>query len=132
MAADGLQMGSVRRALPIVLAFVAGAACSWWIIRPAASTVGRVTTVREERLSASDTARADVAAAITRAAGIPPDAATLPKPAPGAGQKRALRRAIDELERNPPVIDGGETDEETRAAVATGVRAALLGEGEQP
>lgn len=130
--AGGLQVARMRRVLPIALAFVVGAACSWWIVRPSATTVGRGTTVRDERASAADAARADVAAAIARAAGVPPDAATLPKPAPGAGQKRALRRAIDELERNPPVIDGGETDEETRAAVATGVRAALLGEGEQP
>lgn len=129
-----LAVGDVPRILSIVLAFAVGAAFSWWVMRPPAPAASRSAAVaRDHGAGPTAAERAVVGAVVDGAVGIPPAAATAPRPVPGAGQRRALRRAIEGLERNPPAVAGNEIiDEEARAAVGVGLRAALAGEGEQP
>jgi len=64
-----------------------------------------------------------------RAPGLPPVQATSPDPPPNnnpkPAQRRALARALDELERHPPEIEAAPVDTAASAAVGQGLRAAL-------
>lgn len=139
IATRGHQLAfvAVTRFLPALAFFLAGAAFSWWVSHPAA-----VVTASRELPSAHerDWDRAIVVDLTDHVAeppvGIPPNTATVPKSHPGAGQKRALTRAVDALTKSPPSIDNeadneAPADEDVRAAVGAALRAAILDQTKQ-
>lgn len=114
----------VLRFAPIVLAFALGALASWWIVRPGPG--GQPVSAASATSEVAESARVDVVAEIEATIGVPPDTATLPSSHPSAGQKRALARALAELERNPPApVDAIERDPEAANRFADAFSAAL-------
>ena len=127
----------VPRLFQALALFLAGAAFSWWVSRPAA-----VVTATREPASTQDSDReravvVDLTDHVDEPPiGIPPESATVPKSHPGAGQKRALARALDAFTKSPPPIDSeAPADEEAQAAVGAGLRAGFMAqqpEGDTP
>ena len=107
------------RFAPIILAFALGAFVSWWMLSPE-QVVHETTLVKHDTTELVRTEVVD-----DPRIGIPPDSVTPSRPAPNAGQRRALARALRELEANPPTIEPQELDDETRAAFIAGMQAAI-------
>lgn len=120
----------VLRFVPIALAFGLGALVAWQMkpvpesrqesvaSAPAVAPAGRVETAAVEA-QPEDTV------------GVPPDTVTLPSSHPKAGQKRALARVLEDLERNPPTqVDPPKDFDPEAAASFAGSLAAALAEGE--
>lgn len=121
------------RLVPILAAFVLGAVVSWWILQPTSPAA------TEKSSDVATFAPAEPIGPTALAAngpettvGLPPDAVTPPRPAPNAGQRRALARALDALEKSPPEIEAQELDEETKAAFLAGMRSAIEPTGANP
>lgn len=118
---------NVSRFVPILASFVIGAAASWWFLQPAhpvATEKSRdVATLGARALEQSPLSGAPRERETS--VGVPPETVTPAKPAPNAGQRRALARALDGLERNPPAIEARRVDETTNAAFIAGMRAAI-------
>ena len=112
----------VIRLAPILSAFALGALVSWWMLSPdqivRETTVVKYDTTESVRTAVVDDPRI----------GIPPDSVTPSRPAPNAGQRRALARALDGLERNPPEVPAMPVDPDTTAAFGDALRAALIEE----
>lgn len=124
------------RLIRALLLFAAGAVLSWWLTSaPAAPPRHETSTVRPDADAAASVASAASGSALPLpasrepAAGLPPENATAPDAAPDAGRARALKRAVERLETDPPATDAAGVDDETAARVAAGLRARLIERG---
>lgn len=125
---------NVSRFVPILASFVIGAAASWWIMQPAhpiatekSRDVATVASRPLEQITAPEKAADSPAPAV----GVPPETVTPARPAPNAGQRRALARALEGMERNPPEIEARPIDPQAAAAFGDAMRAALSQENPQ-
>lgn len=119
----------VMRFVPILAAFALGVVVTSWVVAPEHRPdlpVPRGTIAFAN--SAIDTPAGELVPEV----GIPPSSVTPAKPAPNAGQRRALARALDALEKSPPEIEAQELDEETKAAFIAGMRSATEPTGANP
>lgn len=125
---------SVSRFVPILASFVVGAAASWWIMQPASRAApekSRDVATLASRPPEQITAPEKTTDSPSPAVGVPPDTVTPAKPALNAGQRRALARALDSLESNPPNVEARPVDPQAAAAFGDAMRAALSQENPQ-
>ena len=87
------------RVLPILFAFALGALASRWMLSH--EQVVRETTVVKH--DATESVRTEVVD--DSRIGIPPDSVTPSRPAPNAGQRRALTKALERLANEPTQED---------------------------
>lgn len=114
----------VIRLVPILSAFVLGALVSWWMLSP--DPIVRETTVVKH--DTTESVRTEVVD--DPRIGIPPDSVTPSRPAPNAGQRRALSKALRELEQTMPST--APADPELAAHLTEKIREHLTIEGDQP
>lgn len=112
--------------VPILSAFVLGALVSWWMLSP--DPIVRETTVVKH--DTTESVRTEVLGAEDTRVGIPPDSVTPSRPAPNAGQRRALSKALRELEQTMPST--APADPELAAHLTEKIREHLTIEGDQP
>lgn len=116
----------VSRILPVISAFVLGVAVSRWLMIPATTTLDHTAAPAPHSSSATTPVTMST---IDRVVGVPPDTATPVTSAPNAGQRRALSRALRDLEQTTPSID---PDPELAAHLAEKIREHFTPEGDQP
>lgn len=98
---------------------------SWLTQRPSAEKSPESPHV----VAAATASSADAASIeIIESVGIPPDSVTPARPAPNAGQRRALARALDGLEQRPPIVESKPVDPQAAADFRDALRAALTQE----
>lgn len=121
----------VTRLVPILAAFALGVVVSRWMIAP--SSVERETLIVKQVDARAVLDTTGAASPEERIVGVPRDTATAVKSAPGAGQRRAVARALAELEKHPADIEPSPVDPDRAAIVLGGIREGLLqAQGDQP
>jgi hypothetical protein len=119
-----------------ILLFAAGMAFALLVIGPAreparpapprADAVALPDPLAPARQETGRAPGAPTAPAAPRQVGLPADSGGVAPPFnPHAGQRRALARVLDGLERNPPEVAPEDPDPAQAAAVGRGLRAAL-------
>jgi hypothetical protein len=126
---SGIPRRLVSRLAPILLAFALGAAFSWLVVNPGAVVLERqALSVPRETIRGTPESESAIVGEDEPTIGVPPESATLPKSHPSAGQKRALTRALKQLEEAPPEIPTRDIDPARREAVLGAIRAGLEGD----
>lgn len=113
------------RFLPILGAFALGCLVTWSTTRPATAPVSDRPDARVAAPAAEPAVVGGSALRESVVVGVPPASVTPAKPNAQAGQRRALARAVGELEQHPPDIPSRDMDPEAAARFADQFTAAL-------